>query len=729
VKRQPITISEPLLRLLEARHHDPFDTLGRHFSDKGVVIRALVPGSAELAIEGSHEILPMHRLFDSDLFEWQGPAEAVAEHYRLISRDGRGNTRRFFDPYSFSPIISEYDLHLFGEGRHRNAYRFLGAKTTSIDAVSGVFFSTWAPNAERVSVVGDFNDWDGRVHPMRSRGGSGVWELFIPGLEPGELYKFELRNRDSGLVTLKTDPYGRQFEQRPNTAAIVAPKEDFPWQDGDWLEQRSQGNWLHEPISVYEVHLGSWQRGDTGDFLNYRDLAHRLVDYVTAMGYTHIQLLPITEHPLDASWGYQTTGYFAPTSRFGAPDDLRYFIDHCHRHGIGVFLDWVPAHFPRDGFALARFDGSPLYEHSDPRRGEHRDWGTLIFDYGRNEVRDFLMSSALYWLEEFHFDGLRVDAVASMLYLDYSRSAGDWIPNVHGGCENLEAIEFLKELNSVVPRQQPGALMIAEESTAWPGVSRPVDHGGLGFSVKWNMGWMNDTLEYIHREPVYRRFHHGELTFSLVYAFTENFMLPLSHDEVVHMKRSMLEKMPGDPWQQFANLRILYTYMYTVPGKKLLFMGNDIAQGKEWDHDSVLEWHVLEHGYQQGIQKTVRDLNHLYRDHPALHRHDFDAEGFEWIDPENAENSLISFIRKGGGELLLILLNFTPVPRTGFRTGAPVPGTYEAIFNSDSRHYAGGDAGDSGPLQTEHRPCNGRAHSLQLTVPPLGGVILRYTGS
>ncbi|MGE0081011.1 MAG: 1,4-alpha-glucan branching protein GlgB, partial [Thiohalomonadaceae bacterium] len=517
-----ISPSEPLQRLIEARHHDPFQFLGRHPHGNGVVVRALIPGVASVLIHGTRGRLPMQRLHHSDLFEWHGAAEDVPLRYRLEAQDGHGHTWEFYDPYCFPPQVGDLDIHLFAEGRHRHSYRFLGARTMSIDGVDGVLFATWAPNAERVSVVGDFNRWDGRCHPMRCRGGSGIWELFIPGLAPGQLYKFELRHRQSGAVAVKTDPYGRWFEQRPSTAARVPPRPDYQWRDDAWLRARAAQDWLHAPMSIYEVHLGSWQRDNHGQFLDYRELAHRLVEYVKTLEFTHIELLPITEHPLDGSWGYQTTGYFAPTSRFGDPDGLRYLVDYCHQNGIGVLLDWVPAHFPRDAFALARFDGSPLYEHEDPRRGEHRDWGTLIFNYGRAEVCSFLISSAVHWLEEFHFDGLRVDAVASMLYLDYSRDHSDWVPNVHGGRENLEAIAFLRHLNTVVHELFPGALVIAEESTAWPMVSRPVDGGGLGFSMKWNMGWMNDTLEYMHREPVHRKYHHNQLTFGLLYAFSEN---------------------------------------------------------------------------------------------------------------------------------------------------------------------------------------------------------------
>ncbi len=719
-----ISPSEPLQRLLEARHHDPFQLLGRHPSGDDVLVRALIPGAASVHIHGTQARLPMQRVHHSDLFEWHGPDEAVPPRYRIEAQDGHGHTWEFYDPYCFPPLVGDLDLHLFAEGRHRHCHRFLGARALSIDGVDGVLFATWAPNAERVSVVGDFNRWDGRSHPMRSRGGSGVWELFIPGLNTGDLYKFELRHRQSGAVAVKTDPYGRWFELRPSTAARVPPAATHTWRDQAWMEARARNEWLHAPMSIYEVHLGSWQRDHHGGFLDYREIAHRLVEYVKTLEFTHIELLPITEHPLDASWGYQTTGYFAPTSRFGDPDGLRYLIDYCHQNGIGVLLDWVPAHFPRDAFALARFDGSPLYEHEDPRRGEHRDWGTLIFNYGRAEVCSFLISSAVHWLEDYHFDGLRVDAVASMLYLDYSRDHDDWVPNVHGGRENLEAIHFLRTLNTVVHEMFPGALVVAEESTAWPMVSRPVDGGGLGFSMKWNMGWMNDTLEYMHKEPVHRQYHHNQLTFGLLYAFSENFVLPFSHDEVVHMKRSMLDKMPGDDWQRFANLRLLYTYMFTMPGKKLLFMGSEFAQGREWNHDGALDWQLLEYPQHQGMQGLVRDLNHLHCRLPAMHRHDFEQEGFTWLHCDDAAHSLLAFARRAGDDLVVVVLNFTPVPRNSYRVGVPLPGSYEVVVNSDSGYYGGSNAGTGGHRHTDPTPWMGYDHSLHLSLPPLAGLVL-----
>ncbi len=713
-----------LQMITEARHHDPFSVLGRLPLDGGRVrVRAFIPGAAEVRIvEGEHL---MQRVEGTDVFEFEGRAAEIPAHYRLLWRDAEHREHVCHDPYTYGPQLADFDLHLFGEGRHWHAYRFLGAHEHEVDGVAGIRFAVWAPNAERVSVVGDFNDWDGRRHPMRVHQGRGVWELFIPDLAPGTVYKYEIRSREGGQVFLKSDPYAQQFELRPNTASIVAGTSRYAWGDAEWMQARAERDWQHAPLSVYEVHLGSWQRGVEGEFLNYRELAHRLADYVTEMGFDHVELLPITEHPFDLSWGYQCTGYYAPTSRFGTPDDFRYFVDHLHGNGIGVILDWVPAHFPKDAHALARFDGTAVYEHADPRKGEHLDWSTLIFNYSRHEVKNFLLSSALYWLEEFHIDGLRVDAVASMLYLDYSREEGEWIPNEYGGRENLEAIEFLKEMNTVVHGECPGVLTFAEESTSWPQVSRPVDMGGLGFDMKWNMGWMNDTLSYMAKDPVHRAHHHGMLTFSMLYAFTENFILPFSHDEVVHGKRSMLHKMPGDEWQRFANLRLVYGYMFTHPGKKLLFMGTEFGQGNEWNSAAVLDWWVLEFGFHGGIRRQVRDLNHLYRERRALHGLDFDGRGFEWIDCDDHQHSLLSFIRRAGDDHVVVVLNFTPVPHHGYRLGVPSAGAYREVFNSDSEFYGGSNVGNGPqPLATEAREWMGREHSIPLTVPPLGMLIL-----
>jgi 1,4-alpha-glucan branching enzyme len=558
-----------------------------------------------------------------------------------------------------------------------------------------------------------------RVH------GNGVWELFIPELSPGVVYKFEIRARN-GDIFLKSDPFGRRFEVRPLNASIVEPPSNYRWEDDKWLQQRAEHDWLHEPMTIYEVHLGSWQRGPEGELLNYRELAKRLVAHTKDLGFSHIELMPITEHPYDKSWGYQTTGYYAPTSRFGSPDDFRFFVDYCHGHGMGVILDWVPAHFPKDAYGLARFDGTALYEHEDPRLGEHLDWSTLIYNFGRFEVKNFLMSSALFWLEEFHIDGLRVDAVASMLYLDYSREEGQWIPNKYGGRENLEAIDFMRELNEVTHGQVPGALIMAEESTSWPQVTKPTYLGGLGFDLKWNMGWMNDTLRYMELEPIHRQYHQGELTFSMLYAFTENFLLPFSHDEVVHGKQSLLHKMPGDEWQRFANLRLVYTYMYTHPGKKLLFMGCEFGQGDEWDSTGVLDWYVLEYPFHQGVQKLVKELNQLYVSEPVLYTHDFEWQGFEWIDSNDAQNSVLVFQRKAGDDFLVVALNFTPVPREGYRIGVPAAGRYREILNSDAVDYSGSGMGNgTEPLQTEAQPWMNKPQSLLLTLPPLAGIVLK----
>ncbi len=718
-------LPEPLQRIVEARHHDPFQVLGRHVRDGRCAVRAFLPKAQRVRIVESG--IELERIAGTDLFVWEGEPEQVPERYFLDWHDAHGTAHHHRDPYCFPPQIGDFDLHLFSEGRHWHAYRFLGAHARTVDGIAGVQFSAWAPNADRVSVVGDFNAWDGRAHPMRVRGGSGVWELFIPDIGAGSLYKFELRDRH-GSLQVKIDAYGNAFQLRPETAAIICAESDFEWRDQAWLEARAKEDWQHRPMSVYEVHLSSWQRTADGEFLNYRELAERLEDYVRELGFTHIELLPITEHPLDASWGYQTTGYFAPTSRFGSPDDFRWFVDHLHRHGIGVILDWVPAHFPRDTFALAHYDGSALYEHADPRLGEHKDWGTLIFNYGRNEVKNFLLSSALYWLTEFHIDGLRVDAVASMLYLDYSRQPGEWIPNKFGGNENLEAVDFLRQLNTVTHEQHPGTLMIAEESTAWPAVSRPTYVGGLGFSMKWNMGWMHDTLSYMSKDPIYRHYHHDLLTFGLVYAFTENFVLPFSHDEVVHGKGSILERMPGDAWQEFASVRLLYTFMFTYPGKKLLFQGCEFAQGREWDFAGELDWFLLERPQHQGVRRLVADLNRLYRDMAALHDLDFGGEGFEWIDCHDSSQSVLSYLRKDrtGTAVMVCAFNFTPVPRNDYRIGVPLPGAYREVLNSDVEGYGGSSPDEDRGSHAEPLSWMGRPHSIPVALPPLGAVVLQH---
>ena len=742
---------ETLQQLADATHADPFAVLGRHADgDDAVCVRVLLPHAETVTIAEGNQA--MQRLDGTDVFEWHGKAAELPERYRLIWRDQDHREHIAHDPYCFPPQLPDFDMHLFGEGRHWHAYRLLGARVHETDEVAGVLFSVWAPNAARVSVVGEFNRWDGRSHPMRVHG-NGVWELFIPDLPAGVLYKFEIRARD-GSILLKTDPYGRRFELRPNSAAIVEPPSAFRWRDDDWRKARAEHDWLHSPMTIYEVHPGSWQRGPEGEMLNYRELGERLVDYVLDLGFTHIELMPVTEHPYDLSWGYQTTGYYAPTSRFGSPDDFRWFVDHCHANGIGVILDWVPAHFPKDAHGLGRFDGTALFEHEDPRLGEHLDWATLIFNFGRTEVKNFLVSSALFWLEEFHVDGLRVDAVASMLYLDYSRT--EWVPNRYGGRENLEAIDFMRELNEVVHDQVPGTLIMAEESTSYAQVTQPTYLGGLGFDLKWNMGWMNDTLEYFKEDPIHRQYHQDALTFSMLYAFSENFLLPFSHDEVTHGKRSLLYRMPGDEWQRFANLRLLYTYMYTHPGKKLLFMGSEFAQGEEWNSQRVLDWYVLEYPLHQGIQRLVRSVNGLYRDEPALHDRDFDGEGFEWIDCHDAQNSVLIYQRKGSvasgpqaagmpsepagsdgdqteqqngmgpNDHVVVALNFTPVPREGYRIGVPSPGPYQELFNSDAQDFGGsGVSNGPGTITSEPVAWMNCPHSVVLTLPPLAGIVLK----
>jgi 1,4-alpha-glucan branching enzyme len=623
-------------------------------------------------------------------------------------------------------LLSDLDLHLFGEGQHYEIYKKLGAHVVEVDGVSGIRFAVWAPNASGVNVVGDFNGWRGQKHAMRPQGSSGVWGIFVAGLAHGEKYKFEIRWRN-GTSVLKADPYARQFEVPPRSASI-AWESAYEWRDAEWLAARAaNGHLLEKPMSTYEVHLGSWRRGENNTFLGYRDLAAQLVPYVKDLGFTHIELLPVMEHPFTGSWGYQVTGFFAPTSRFGTPDDFKYFVDECHRAGIGVILDWVPGHFPKDWYGLIRFDGTALFEHEDPRRGEHQDWGTLIFNYGRHEVRNFLLANALFWLDEYHLDGLRVDAVASMLYLDYSRKAGEWVPNQFGGRENLEAIAFLRQLNALVHERHPGAVTLAEESTAWPAVSRPVYTGGLGFTFKWNMGWMHDMLRYTSRDPIHRKWHHNDITFSMLYAYNENFVLPFSHDEVVHGKRSLLGKMPGDWWQKHANLRALVAYMFMHPGKKLLFMGSEIAQSREWNHDTSLDWHLVEYPSHRGMQTLVRDLNRLMASEPALHQRDLSHEGFAWIDCNDHENSVVSFLRRAADpdDHLVVAVNFTPVVRGSYRIGVPRGGTYVEVLNTDAEVYSGSNVGNNGAVQAEAAPLHGHPYSVSLQMPPLGCIVLK----
>ena len=624
----------------------------------------------------------------------------------------------------FPPTVGDVDLFLFNEGNHHRLWEMLGAHPRTLDGVEGTAFAVWAPNARRVSVVGDFCHWNGRQHVMRPLASSGVHELFVPGVGPGALYKYEIETR-TGQVLLKTDPMALAMELPPGTASRVY-RSAFTWNDDAWIRARAAKPHAHSPMHIYEVHLGSWMRvPEEGDrYLSYRELAPKLVAHAQRFGFTHLELMPIAEHPFNGSWGYQVSGYYAPTSRFGTPDDFRFFVDYCHRHGVGVFVDWVPAHFPKDEFALARFDGTALYEHADPRKGEQPDWGTLVFNFSRHEVRNFLVANALYWLEEFHIDGLRVDAVASMLYLDYSRDPGEWVPNVHGGRENLEAIDFLRAMNDAVRQTHPGCLTIAEESTAWPGVTRATAEGGLGFNFKWNMGWMHDTLEYLRLDPVHRRHHQDQLSFAMMYEHSERFVMPLSHDEVVHGKGSLYNKMPGDPWQKFANLRLLLTYQCARPGKQLLFMGTELAPEREWNHDVSLDWHLLDQPERAAFARFMERLGRLYNDTPALWQRDPDPEGFAWIDAADRENSVFAFVRVDGDDHRVVVLNCTPVPRHDYRVGAPVAGSYRVVFNTDDVEMGGSGAGSTGLVHTEPTPFHGRERSMRLVLPPLGVLIL-----
>jgi 1,4-alpha-glucan branching enzyme len=703
---------------------DPHRILGAHEADGGVVVRAYRPEAKTVRVQPAGVEAELKD--PAGLWEALLPKAKLPLEYELEVEYEDGNTFTIRDPYSFLPTLGELDLHLVMEGRHEQLYERLGAHVREIDGVVGTAFAVWAPNAHSVSVVGDFNSWDGRLHPMRSLGSSGIWELFIPGVGDGQKYKYEIRTRD-GRLRIKADPVAFATEVPPANASIV---HDYhhEWQDDEWLQARAQKDWLREPVSIYEVHLGSWRRNPLEDNrpLNYLELADELAAYVTDLGFTHVELMPVMEHPFSGSWGYQVTGYFAPTSRFGTPDDYRCFVDRLHRNGVGVILDWVPAHFPRDDWALARFDGTSLYEHSDPRIGAHPDWGTLIFNLSRNEVRNFLLANALYWLREQHGDALRVDAVASMLYLDYSRKAGEWLPNTFGGRENLEAVDFLKLMNETAYGREAGVFTAAEESTAWPGVSRPTYLGGLGFGFKWNMGWMHDTLLYFQKDPVYRRFHHHTLTFSLMYAFSENFVLPLSHDEVVHGKRSLLDKMPGDRWQKFANLRSLYAYMWAHPGKKLLFMGGELGEWEEWNYDGSLHWNLLEYAEHQGVQSLIRDLNHTYRSQPALYEVDFDPRGFRWLEANDAANNVLAFARvdERGENPVVCVLNLSPVPRYEYRVGMPKCCRWRELVNSDSAFYGGSGVGNLGGVDAEPVPWHDQPFSAQLTLPPLGAVWL-----
>jgi 1,4-alpha-glucan branching enzyme len=715
--------------IVHGDHGDPFAVLGMHEAAGGVmVVRAFLPGAVRVAVIEASNASPageLRKLDDAGFFA--GPVRGRGRFaYRL--RVATGETEiEVEDPYRFSPLLPEADLRLFAEGRHIRLHGLLGARRASVEGVAGVVFAVWAPNARRVSVVGNFNGWDGRRHPMRLRPECGVWEIFIPGIGPGELYKYEIKSNAGELLPLKADPCGFSAQRPPATASVVAAPSAFAWRDEAWLKRRERANARDAPISIYEAHLGSWMRASDGSYLTYRELADRLVPHLKGLGFTHLELLPVSEHPFDGSWGYQPVGLFAPTSRFGAPDDFRYLVDACHASGIGVLLDWVAGHFPSDAHGLGGFDGTCLYEHADPRQGWHPDWDTLVYNFGRREVAAFLISSALYWIEEFHVDGLRVDAVASMLYLDYSRKPGEWLPNAYGGRENLEAIAFLRRLNETVYAEGRGAVTIAEESTAWPMVSRPTYLGGLGFGYKWNLGWMNDTLRYMGKDPVHRRYHQNDITFGLLYAFAENFVLPLSHDEMAHGKGSLIGHMPGDDWQKFANLRLYYAFLYTQPGKKLLFMGSEFAQWNEWNHDRGLDWAQAGAPMHRGVLQLVGDLNRLYRDLAALHQLDCEAEGFEWIDCDDVEQSVIAYLRRarGGGDYVAVVCNFTPVVRRNYRIGVPSGGRHREILNSDASDYGGSGVGNAGSATAAAVPWHGRPYSLALTLPPLGAVLFR----
>ena len=719
-----------IFHIVNGEHSDPHTVLGMHEMEedgrKAVVVRAFLPNAAGITVidyANKRKKYPMERLHADGFFEVTIADREEWFRYQLEYTDADGNTWRSYDPYSFSPTLSEFDRHLFGAGTHYEIYEKMGGRLMTHEGARGAAFSVWAPNAKAVSVIGDFNNWDARRSPMRRLGESGIWELFLPAAAEGDKYKFHVTQCD-GRVVDKTDPYGVYAEVRPNNASVLYPLKRYKWKDRRWMTARRKYDFKTAPMNIYEVHLGSWKRAEGDRFLTYTELAEQLIPYVKEMGYTHIEMLPVEEHPFDGSWGYQVTGYYAPTSRYGSPDEFKQFVDACHQNGISVILDWVPAHFPKDDFALARFDGTALYEHQDPRLGEHIQWGTYIFNYGRKEVANFLLANALYWMDIFHIDGLRVDAVASLLRLDFCKEEGQWLPNVYGGSENLEAIEFLKHMNSVIAEREPGALMIAEDSTAWPGVTKKVDEGGLGFSLKWNMGWMNDFLSYIKLDPIYRKYHQNKLTFGMAYHYAENFVLVLSHDEVVHTKSSMIGKMPGDVWQSFANLRLSYGFMMGHPGKKLLFMGGEFAQYSEWSEARSLDWHLLQYADHQEMQAYVKELNHLYAEEPAFWAEDFDPNGFQWIECDDAESSIVSFVRRSKEKELVFLCNFTPVVHRGFSLGVPQEGVYHERLNSDAARFGGSDVINAVPLQSKAEPAGRCPFRVELDVPPLGMVIL-----
>ncbi|MEY3017793.1 MAG: hypothetical protein RL336_928 [Pseudomonadota bacterium] len=718
-------ITQEIQQILDATHTNPFGFLGVHQEGTSdvFVVRTFQPGAIDVLLILDGEELPMDQSGSSGFFSFKTRSKKAFSYHFKVVYPGAVLIKQ--DPYRFQQVLGDVDIHLLNEGTHRKLYDVLGAHQREIDGVQGIAFSVWAPNASRVSVVGDFNDWDGRRHSMRRLGYSGFWDIFIPDIPARTKYKFEIKDHAGNLLPLKADPVGSQAELRPHNASVIDAENPYRWQDAEWMSGRADKSARNAPMSIYEVHLGSWRRSDNGDFLNYRDIAEQLIPYVKSLGFTHIQLMPVSEYPFDGSWGYQPVGMFAPTSRFGNSDDFKCFVDRCHQEDIGLLIDWVPGHFPSDAHGLSRFDGSCLYEHMDPREGYHPDWNTFIYNFGRTEVANFLRASASVWLDRYHVDGIRVDAVASMLYRNYSRKEGEWIPNKFGGHENLEAVDFLRGFNEELYADFPGAFSVAEESTAWPGVSRPTDMGGLGFGYKWNMGWMNDTLEYMKRDPIHRSHHHNEISFGLVYAFDENFVLPLSHDEVVHGKGSILSRMPGDTWQQFANLRAYYGFMWTHPGKKLLFMGSEFAQGKEWNYESELDWGLLNIDWHHGVQSLIRDLNRIYRDVPALHQRDCEHSGFEWIDHENAAQSVFSYVRRGeeGSKPVLVVVNFTPTTYEGFRLGVPESGHYREILNSDAAIYGGSNQGNVNGAHSEDVPCNHRAQSIVITVPPLSTTV------
>src|SRR5215472_7346537 len=719
---------EEIEAIVGGYHGDAFRILGPHsIRKKGQherwEVRAFLPHAEWAEVVSGAQNAEMVKRHQTGFFV--GSLEGNPCRYTIRAHLWDGRDVEIEDPYRFGPQVADSDLYLHTEGTLYEGYRTFGAHLVSVDNVAGVRFAVWAPNALNVTLAGEFNDWDIRRHPMRHRSG-GVWEIFIPGLAEGAAYKYHIRSRLAGYEQLKADPYAFYCETPPKSASLVWNFGKYQWRDGGWMEERARTDWLKSPISVYEAHLESWLRGPQGQPLTYREMAVKLVEYVKQMGYTHIELLPIMEHPFSGSWGYQIISYFAPTSRFGNPDDFRHLVDTCHQTGIGVIVDWVPAHFPKDAHGLAFFDGTGLYEHADWRKGEHRDWGTLIFNYGRNEVRSFLISNALFWLKEYHIDGLRVDAVASMLYLDYSRQPGEWIPNQYGGNENLEAIDFLRRFNELA-HTVPGAFTVAEESTAFPGVSKPVYLNGLGFTMKWNMGWMHDMLDYFSQNPVHRKYHHNNITFSLLYAFHENFVLPVSHDEVVHGKGSLLSKMPGDEWQQFANVRAFLAYMWGYPGKKLLFMGQEIGQREEWNANIGVRWELLEFPFHRKLQDLVRDLNRLYDANPALYQVDFHYSGFEWVDFHDSDNSIIAFLRRAEDpkDFLVVCCNFTPVPREGYGFGVPEGGVYEEILNTDSEAFGGSNMGNGGKVEAEPVEQHGRPYSISVTLPPLAVVVFK----